>query len=106
MEGRSCGRVPAQAPTKGVAVIMRPAVILLSGGLDSATVLAIARNEGYVPNVLTFRYGQRHDVEVAAARRVADALGVERHVVVDIDLRQFGASALTDDIAVPHHERV
>jgi 7-cyano-7-deazaguanine synthase len=74
--------------------------------LDSTTVLAIAREEGYLPNALTFRYGQRHDVEVAAAKRVADALGVERHVVVDIDLRQFGTSALTDDIAVPHHERV
>lgn len=80
-----------------------PAVILLSGGLDSATALAIAQSEGYRPYALSFRYGQRHSVELDAARRVAAAARVERHVVVDIDLRVFGGSALTDDIAVPHH---
>jgi 7-cyano-7-deazaguanine synthase len=80
-----------------------PAVILLSGGLDSATALAIAQSEGYQPYALSFRYGQRHSVELDAARRVAAAAGVERHVVADIDLRVFGGSALTDDIAVPHH---
>ncbi|HEY3734572.1 MAG TPA: 7-cyano-7-deazaguanine synthase QueC [Streptosporangiaceae bacterium] len=83
----------------------RPAVVLLSGGLDSATVLAIARDEGYVPYALSFSYGQRHDVELDAARRVAAALGAARHVVAEIDLRVFGGSALTDDIAVPHHDR-
>jgi 7-cyano-7-deazaguanine synthase len=83
-----------------------PAVVLLSGGLDSATALAIARSEGYAPYAMSFRYGQRHAVELDAAKRVAHALGVERHVVVDIDLRQFGGSALTDDIAVPHHASV
>lgn len=84
----------------------KPAVILLSGGLDSATVLAIAESEGFRPYALSFRYGQRHDIELAAARRVADALGVERHVIADIDLRTFGGSALTADIDVPHHDDV
>jgi 7-cyano-7-deazaguanine synthase len=82
------------------------AVILLSGGLDSATVMAIAKSEGFEPYALSFRYGQRHDVELAAAGRVAEALGAEAHVVVDIDLQLFGGSALTADIEVPHHERV
>lgn len=82
----------------------RKAVVLLSGGLDSATVLAIARAEGYEPYALSFRYGQRHDVEVAAAKRVATAQGVAAHMVVEFDLGMFGGSALTADIAVPHHE--
>lgn len=81
----------------------KPAVVLLSGGLDSTTVLAIARSQGYLPYALSFEYGQRHDVELAAASRVAAAQGVARHVVAKIDLRVFGGSALTDDIAVPHH---
>lgn len=81
--------------------MMRNAVILLSGGLDSATTLAIAKHEGFRPYALSFRYGQRHAVELDAARRVAAAQGVERHVVVDIDLRTFGGSALTADIDVP-----
>jgi 7-cyano-7-deazaguanine synthase len=67
--------------------------------------LAVARSQGYRPYALSFRYGQRHDVEVAAARRVAATVGVARHVTVDIDLRVFGGSALTDDLPVPHHER-
>jgi 7-cyano-7-deazaguanine synthase len=83
-----------------------PAVVLLSGGLDSTTVLAIARSEGYSPYALSLRYGQRHTVELAAAQRVARAQGVARHVIADIDLRVFGGSALTDDIAVPHHDSV
>ncbi|HEX9069469.1 MAG TPA: 7-cyano-7-deazaguanine synthase, partial [Ktedonobacterales bacterium] len=77
------------------------AVILLSGGLDSTTTLAIAKDEGYEPYALSFRYGQRHSVELDAAKRVADALGVAEHVIADIDLRVFGGSALTADIAVP-----
>jgi 7-cyano-7-deazaguanine synthase len=77
------------------------AVVLLSGGLDSTTTLAIAKDEGFRLHALTFQYGQRHAIEIAAARRVAQALGVERHVIVDIDLRVFGGSALTDDLAVP-----
>jgi 7-cyano-7-deazaguanine synthase len=79
----------------------RDAVVLLSGGLDSATTLAIARAEGFAPSALTFRYGQRHGREVDAARRVGRALGVARHVVTDIDLTVFGGSALTADVAVP-----
>lgn len=78
------------------------AVVLLSGGLDSATVLAIARQRGFEPCALSFRYGQRHAVELEAARRVAAGAGVARHEIVEIDLRMFGGSALTDDrIAVP-----
>ncbi len=84
--------------------IAKPAVVLLSGGLDSSTVLAIARADGYTPYALSFRYGQRHSVELDAARRVAEKQGVARHVVADIDLRVFGGSALTDDIDVPHHD--
>jgi 7-cyano-7-deazaguanine synthase len=80
-------------------------VVLLSGGLDSATCLALARADGYAPVTLSFRYGQRHDVEVEASRRLAEQAGVE-HVVVDIDLRTFGGSALTADIDVPKHDHV
>jgi 7-cyano-7-deazaguanine synthase len=79
----------------------RTAVVLLSGGLDSATVLAIARSEGFESIALSFRYGQRHDAEIAAAQSIARRAGVLRHVIVDIDLRVFGASALTSDLAVP-----
>lgn len=77
------------------------AVVLLSGGLDSTTTAAIARSQRFVLHALTFRYGQRHEIEVAAARRIAVALGIAKHVVLDIDLRQFGGSALTSDVAVP-----
>jgi 7-cyano-7-deazaguanine synthase len=81
------------------------AVVLLSGGLDSTTVLAIARDEGFATYALSFRYGQRHTVELEAAARVAEAYGAHRHVIADIDLRVFGGSALTDDaIRVPHHD--
>ncbi len=79
----------------------RNAVVLLSGGLDSTTALAIAKAEEFQSYALSFRYGQRHSVELDAARRVAAALGAVEHVVVDIDLRAFGGSALTDDMAVP-----
>jgi 7-cyano-7-deazaguanine synthase len=84
----------------------RRAVVLVSGGLDSATVLAVAAAEGFELYALSFRYGQRHGVELDSARRVASALGAARHVVADIDLRVFGGSALTDDIDVPHHASV
>jgi len=77
------------------------AVVLLSGGLDSATVLALARAQGYACHCLSFAYGQRHAVELAAARRVAGALGAASHRVAQIDLRAFGGSALTADIDVP-----
>ena len=81
----------------------KPAVVLLSGGLDSATVLAIALDQGYRPVTLTFRYGQRHAAEIDVAARIARAAGITRHVVADIDLRAFGGSALTADIDVPKH---
>ena len=80
----------------------RTAVCLLSGGLDSATCLALARRDGFACYALSFDYGQRHRVELDAAKRVAQSLGAERHVIAAIDLRVFGQSALTDDaIAVP-----
>ena len=77
------------------------AVLLLSGGLDSTTTLAVARAQGHEVYAMSFRYGQRHAHELEAARRVAAAFGVARHVVVDVDLRQFGGSALTGDLPVP-----
>jgi 7-cyano-7-deazaguanine synthase len=83
------------------AVSEKSAVVLLSGGLDSATVLAVARNEGYRCHALTVSYGQRHSVELEAARRVAAALGAVEHRVFELDLSVFGASALTADLPVP-----
>jgi len=86
--------------------VEKPAVVLLSGGLDSTTVLAIAKKQGYEPYALSFRYGQRHAIELESARRVAAAQRVKRHVIADIDLRVFGGSSLTSDIAVPKHDAV
>jgi 7-cyano-7-deazaguanine synthase len=83
---------PESAPT---------AIVLLSGGLDSTTVLAIAGSEGFAIHALSFRYGQRHAAEIDAARRIARRAGVNQHHIVDIDLAQLGASALTADIPVP-----
>lgn len=80
---------------------MKKAVILLSGGLDSTTTLAIAKAEGFEPYTLTFRYGQRHSIEIEAAEKVSSAMGAKGHIVVDMDLRQIGGSALTSDIDVP-----
>lgn len=80
---------------------MESAVILLSGGLDSATALAIAKSQGYSPYALSFRYGQRHQAELESAARVVEAIGVTEHIVADIDLRRFGGSALTAEIEVP-----
>jgi 7-cyano-7-deazaguanine synthase len=77
------------------------AVLLLSGGLDSSTLLALAIRDGYEVYAMSFRYGQRHAHEIAAAKRIAESYGVAGHVIVDIDLRIFGGSALTADIAVP-----
>jgi 7-cyano-7-deazaguanine synthase len=80
----------------------RKAVVLLSGGLDSATTLAIARSQGFDCNALSFNYGQRHDIELTAARRVADSQGVVVHKIINVDLGQIGGSALTDmSIPVP-----
>lgn len=77
------------------------AVLLLSGGLDSTTLLALARSEGYAIHALSFRYGQRHAAELAAAQKIAARYEVVQHVITDIDLRIFGGSALTSDIEVP-----
>ncbi len=77
------------------------AIVLLSGGVDSTTTLAIARSRGFDVYALTFRYGQRHAAEIEAAQRVAAAVGVTRHEVIVFDLRRFGGSALTGDLAVP-----
>ena len=80
---------------------MKKAVILLSGGLDSATCLAIAIENGFSPYALSFRYGQRHEFELNSAKAVSKSMGIEEHVILDIDLRAFGGSALTDEIEVP-----
>jgi 7-cyano-7-deazaguanine synthase len=79
----------------------RKAVVLLSGGLDSTTTLAIAQQAGFACCALTFQYGQRHAIEIDAARRIAERFGVQAHIIVPIDLRQFGGSALTSDLEVP-----
>ena len=79
----------------------KPAIILLSGGLDSATVLAIANEDGFACHALSFQYGQRHKIEIDAAIKVADSIGVASHIVTTIDLSLWGGSALTDDIDVP-----
>jgi 7-cyano-7-deazaguanine synthase len=81
--------------------VSSPAVVLLSGGLDSTTVLAVAKSEGFDVHALTFRYGQRHASEIEAAKVIARKVGVVRHQIVDIDLTVFGGSALTADIEVP-----
>jgi 7-cyano-7-deazaguanine synthase len=80
---------------------MKRAVVLLSGGVDSTTTLAIAMADGYEAYALSFDYGQRHQIELEAARRVADSLGAKEHRIAKIDLRIFGGSALTDDVDVP-----
>lgn len=84
----------------------KPAVLLLSGGLDSATLAAIAKADGYAVHALSFAYGQRHSVELTAARDIAASLKLTSHRVIDLDLRAFGGSALTADIDVPKHDSV
>ncbi len=81
--------------------IRKKAVVLTSGGIDSTTAMAIARSEGYEIYSLSFHYGQRHALELEAARKVATALGVRKHLAIDIDLTPIGGSALTDNIQVP-----
>ena len=93
--------MPSHACNKGKN-LRKKAVVLLSGGLDSTTTLAIAHDEGYDTYCLSFRYGQRHTVELQCAKNISKAFGVKQHIVVDIDLRTFGSSALTEtDIEVP-----
>ncbi len=83
---------------------MKRAVVLVSGGMDSAVVLAMAREQGFITYALSVAYGQRHTSELAAAARNAQALGAAEHKIVAVDLRSIGGSALTADIAVPEHE--
>jgi len=92
--------------TKNTDLYGKKAVVLLSGGVDSATTLAIAKNHGYEIYALSFRYGQRHQVELDAAMRVVRHFKVAKHLIVDIDLRVIGGSALTSDIAVPKSRKV
>ncbi|MGE0085512.1 MAG: 7-cyano-7-deazaguanine synthase QueC [Desulfococcaceae bacterium] len=80
---------------------MKKAVVLSSGGLDSTTVMAIAKAEGYEIYSMSFRYGQRHAVELSAAERIAQILGAKKHLIIEVDMKRIGGSALTDDIAVP-----
>lgn len=85
---------------------MKKAVILLSGGLDSTTCLAIAKSNNYSLHALSFRYGQRHEFEISAAKECVKSFQVEDHVIMDIDLRAFGGSALTDNIEVPKNSKI
>ena len=80
------------------------AIVLLSGGIDSTTAMAIAKSKGNKIYALSFRYGQRHQVELEASKKIARSLKAAAHKIIDIDLRQFGGSALTDEISVPKHE--
>jgi 7-cyano-7-deazaguanine synthase len=82
------------------------AVVLLSGGIDSATTLAIAKDSRYEVYAISFRYGQRHHFEIEAARKIAREVDVKRHLIMNVDLSSFGGSALTDDIPVPKREKV
>jgi 7-cyano-7-deazaguanine synthase len=85
---------------------MKRAVVLLSGGLDSATTLAISAREGFAPHALSFDYGQRHKLELEAAKRIATSLGAREHRIAAIDLRVFGGSALTGDMTVPKNREI
>ncbi len=98
------GNAPMNAAASSSATESKKAVVLLSGGLDSSTVLAIAQSQGYSVYAISFRYGQRHQLELACAARIASAANVTRHVIVEIDLSQFGGSALTSAIDVPKHD--
>ena len=104
-EGRRIGDCPAPISAPGMTIPHQastpPAVVLLSGGLDSMVTAALAHEAGFSVNALTIDYNQRHRIELDAAARIAKAFGVARHIVLPLDLRRFGGSALTDDIAVP-----
>jgi 7-cyano-7-deazaguanine synthase len=86
--------------------LSKKAVVLLSGGIDSATTLAIAKNSGYEAYAISFRYGQRHNFEIEAAKKIALKMDVKRHLIMDVGLSFFGGSALTDDIPVPKNEKI
>ena len=84
----------------------KKAIVLLSGGIDSATTLAVAKDSGYEVYAISFRYGQRHHFEIEAAKKIIREIGVKKHLIMDVDLSSFGGSALTDDIFVPKREKV
>lgn len=86
--------------------VSKKAVVLLSGGIDSATTLSIAKDSGYEVSAISFRYGQRHIFEIEAAKKIACEIGIKRHLIMDIDLSSFGGSALTSDIPVPKKEKI
>ena len=103
IERRGEGTCPGLNWRLGDSVSEKKAVVLLSGGLDSTTVTAVAKQQGFQVYALSFDYGQNHRIELEFARRVAAAAGVERHAIVKVDLRSFGGSALTSDTPVPKH---
>jgi 7-cyano-7-deazaguanine synthase len=86
--------------------LSKKAVVLLSGGIDSATTLVIAKDSGYELYAISFRYGQRHHFEIEAARKIAEEMNIKKHLIMDINLSSFGGSALTDNIPVPKREKV
>ncbi len=86
--------------------MIKKAIVLSSGGIDSSTAMAIAKSKGKEIYALSFRYGQRHRLELEASKKISRSLGVKTHKIIDIDLRQFGGSALTGDIIVPKHDRL
>ena len=86
--------------------MVKRAVVLSSGGIDSTTAMAIAKSEGYEIYSLSFNYGQRHKIELEMAKKIADFFGAVKHIIIDIDLRKFGGSALTADIAVPKDRQI
>jgi len=86
-------------------MVLKPAVVLLSGGLDSATAAAMAKQQGFQLHALTFRYGQRHEREIESAQKIAASLGAKEHLIIDFNLRAIGGSALTDELSVPKGRR-
>ena len=91
---------------RGASKLSEKAVVLLSGGVDSATTLAIAKDSGYEVYAISFCYGQRHHFEIEAAKKIAEEMDVKKHLIMDIDLSSIGGSALTDDIPVPKREKL
>ncbi len=92
--------------SREVSKVSKNAVVLLSGGIDSSTILAVAKDSGYEMYAISFRYGQRHHFEIDAAKKIAGKMDVKVHLIMDLDLSSFGGSALTDKIPVPKNKRV
>lgn len=106
LEKTGYASITSRTVKQGIFLMGQNAVVLLSGGLDSTVALAIAIQEGYHCSALSFRYGQRHEVELDAAKRIAETFGVRDHRIAELDLRLFGGSALTAEIDVPKHQSV